>query len=63
MLDKIKEFFTIDREVADKQKSILLLTTLFSVLGVGGVAVLDATGMINENTTPEDTVVDSSYNV
>ena len=60
MLDKMKEFFTIDREVADKQKSILLLTTLFSVLGVGAVAVLDATGVINENIISEDPGIDPS---
>ncbi len=60
MLDKMKEFFIIDRETADKQKSILLLTAFFSVLGVGGVAVLDATGMINGDLTPDVTVIDPS---
>ncbi len=60
MLNKMKEFFTIDRETADKQKSILLLTTFFSALGLGGVAVLDAAGAISESPPSADTPIDPS---
>lgn len=60
MKEKMKKFFEIDRDVADKQKSILLLTTLFSALGVGAVAVLDAAGAINENPTPYIKIGDPS---
>lgn len=60
MKEKMKKFFEIDRDVADKQRSILLLTTLFSALGVGAVAVLDAAGAINENPTPDIKIVDPS---
>ena len=62
LVDKVKEYFTINREVADKQKSILLLTTIFSALGLGAVAVLDATGVITDDAAPADNAVDNLIN-
>ncbi|MCK5602221.1 hypothetical protein KAR91_10140 [Candidatus Pacearchaeota archaeon] len=53
MLENVKKFFELDRETAEKQKTIMILTAVTGVLGTAVVAVLDASGIIKDADVPE----------